>query len=47
MFFTELQARLREGLTMGIFGAYEVGGERDVRNDLKVLWLGDWQDDVI
>ena len=26
---------------MGIYRVYEVGGESNIRNDLKVLWLGD------
>lgn len=32
---------------MGIYRVYEVGGESNIRNDLKVLWLGDWQNDII
>lgn len=30
-----------------LFGVAKVGGKRDKISDLKVLWLGNWQDEII
>ena len=47
LFFKELHTRLKESLTVVIVGAYEAGRESNIRNDLKVLWLSDWQGDNV
>lgn len=47
LFFKELHTRLKESLTVVIVGAYEVGRESNIRNDLKPLWLSDWQGDNV